>query len=458
MYIKHLPFSSSYRVSKNIAIVGRLLVLALSISITTILDSQLLHIHAVAAIDVDDPAAGPDSSPEVDKHGQGQVQECDATRSTSSTDDTTAAHPPPPQVILNGQLLEVNVENFVKKYGSYGSYNNNYINGGEHDEDYEYYILNRDKHVLYIPNFLDDDTMIDGPNGLIRLCLDQNRFVRSPVRKNNNDSNNDSNRNDSNDGQASSTTIHDDHRTSESCTGIPVAMYRKNPKVQAMIYPNGGHTVVGTTGQDNNSNNDDDDGLPQHLRVIKQEMELHWDVATKATRFIYSDKADPSIIEPLQIVRYTHPNSQYKLHHDHGGFYNSNNKISSSSSSSSSSTGSVVDERPWTMLVFLNTPIEGGHTSFPKLGLEVMPRKGDAIVWSNVVRTGSGVDNDDDDEEVDPDMVHAGLPPTKGEKYALNVWFGPLPKKKEKKNEAQHDDDGDDDGGAGKLQRQGRWQ
>mmetsp|Transcript_55005 Transcript_55005/g.133586 ORF Transcript_55005/g.133586 Transcript_55005/m.133586 type:complete len:259 (-) Transcript_55005:2051-2827(-) len=246
------------------------------------------------------------------------------------------------------------------------------------------------------------------------------------------------------------TTKHDDHRTSESCTGIPVAMYRKNPKVQAMIYPNG-MTIT------NNDNDNGTDELPEQLQKIKREMELHWDIATKATSFIHdSDKVDPSIIEPLQIVRYTHPNSQYKLHHDHGGFYHQKSSTTTTTGGASTTETThvpvVVDERPWTMLVFLNTPLEGGHTSFPKLGLEVMPRKGDAIVWSNVVRRSSKESDDDETivtEVVDPDMVHAGLPPTKGEKYALNIWFGPPPPR----GEGQ-----DDAGGAEKLQQQGRWQ
>jgi prolyl 4-hydroxylase len=68
------------------------------------------------------------------------------------------------------------------------------------------------------------------------------------------------------------------------------------------------------------------------------------------------------------------------------------------------------------MLIFLNDVIDaGGHTAFPKLRLEVVPRNGDALVWSNTI-----------DSQVDVDMVHMGKPPSKSgvEKYAVNVWFG----------------------------------
>ena len=71
------------------------------------------------------------------------------------------------------------------------------------------------------------------------------------------------------------------------------------------------------------------------------------------------------------------------------------------------------------MLIFLNDVAisAGGQTSFPKLGIDVVPKGGDALVWSNI-HPGS--------READPDMVHMGKPPSMEgiEKYAVNVWFG----------------------------------
>lgn len=78
--------------------------------------------------------------------------------------------------------------------------------------------------------------------------------------------------------------------------------------------------------------------------------------------------------------------------------------------------GKISDHRTWTMLIFLNDVRDaGGHTAFPKLDLAVVPRGGDALVWSNTI-----------DAQVDEDMVHMGKPPSKEgiEKYAVNVWFG----------------------------------
>ena len=81
------------------------------------------------------------------------------------------------------------------------------------------------------------------------------------------------------------------------------------------------------------------------------------------------------------------------------------------------------------MLIFLNDlgSVEaGGHTSFPKLNLDVVPRAGDALIWSNVIRSVDSASTSSSSAEVDPDMVHAGKPPSIDgiEKYAVNVWFG----------------------------------
>jgi prolyl 4-hydroxylase len=139
--------------------------------------------------------------------------------------------------------------------------------------------------------------------------------------------------------------------------------------------------------------------IPMSPQVAKiaREVDVSIHIAEKASRKI---GVDSNIVEALQVVRYTTPDAEYKLHHDHGGYY-----------------GKDTEHRPWTMLIFLNDVSCGGYTAFPKLGLEVVPRGGDALVWSNTLPQNS---------EVDPDMVHMGKPPSAEavEKYAVNVWFG----------------------------------
>lgn len=141
--------------------------------------------------------------------------------------------------------------------------------------------------------------------------------------------------------------------------------------------------------------------LPSHVIKMKREVDVSYDIATRAANII---GINPKQVEPLQLVRYMNPKSQYTLHHDHGKYYNKN-----------------TEHRSWTMLIFLNNVSNGGYTSFPKLQptLEIIPTSGDALIWSNIMNT------DDGNTIVDPDMVHMGLPPGKDgiEKYAVNVWF-----------------------------------
>jgi len=107
---------------------------------------------------------------------------------------------------------------------------------------------------------------------------------------------------------------------------------------------------------------------------------------------------EPANLEPFQLLRYQ-PGEYYKTHHDHAGYY--------------SETDTKIKDRPQTMLLFLNDVARGGHLRFDKLGLEIPPRMGDAVVWSNVdLATG----------KADPDMIHQGLPPDVGAKMAVNIW------------------------------------
>jgi prolyl 4-hydroxylase len=76
-------------------------------------------------------------------------------------------------------------------------------------------------------------------------------------------------------------------------------------------------------------------------------------------------------------------------------------------------------QRIATFLVFLNDDFEGGETAFEAGGLRHRGRKGDALMWANTLPDGS----------IDRRTPHAGLPPTKGEKWVLSQWLrGRAPK------------------------------
>lgn len=72
-------------------------------------------------------------------------------------------------------------------------------------------------------------------------------------------------------------------------------------------------------------------------------------------------------------------------------------------------------QRIATCLIWLNDDYEGGETAFETDDQRFRGRKGDAILWANVMPNGAP----------DPLTRHAGLPPTSGEKWILSQWMRP---------------------------------
>jgi len=70
-------------------------------------------------------------------------------------------------------------------------------------------------------------------------------------------------------------------------------------------------------------------------------------------------------------------------------------------------------QRIATVLIYLNEDYAGGETAFPKLGLNFRGATGDALFFTNVDRSG----------RADPLTLHAGTPPTSGEKWVLSQWI-----------------------------------
>lgn len=75
--------------------------------------------------------------------------------------------------------------------------------------------------------------------------------------------------------------------------------------------------------------------------------------------------------------------------------------------------GGARGNRTWTFMVYLNEGMRGGATAFPKLGLQFNPVRGQAVIWNNLHADGTPNDR----------TVHAGLPPTEGEKIVITKWF-----------------------------------
>lgn len=70
-------------------------------------------------------------------------------------------------------------------------------------------------------------------------------------------------------------------------------------------------------------------------------------------------------------------------------------------------------QRIATFLIYLNDGYDGGETSFPKIGRTFRAEAGDAFFFANVTRDG----------RPDPLTLHAGLPPTSGEKWVFSQWI-----------------------------------
>jgi hypothetical protein len=76
-----------------------------------------------------------------------------------------------------------------------------------------------------------------------------------------------------------------------------------------------------------------------------------------------------------------------------------------------------VGQRVATALVYLNDDYEGGETDFPVLGLRRRGRKGDVLIFHSVDASGAP----------DPRTLHAGRPPTRGEKWVLSQFIRDKP-------------------------------
>jgi hypothetical protein len=70
-------------------------------------------------------------------------------------------------------------------------------------------------------------------------------------------------------------------------------------------------------------------------------------------------------------------------------------------------------QRIGTFLIYLNSEFEGGETEFPELKWRFRGQKGDALFFVNVTEDGA----------VDRRLLHAGLAPTRGEKWLLSKWM-----------------------------------
>lgn len=105
--------------------------------------------------------------------------------------------------------------------------------------------------------------------------------------------------------------------------------------------------------------------------------------------------------EPTYLLHYA-PGQQFAPHHDY----------LDTSQPGLAAELSQRGQRVATFLIYLNDDYDGGETDFPTLKLRHKGKTGDAFVFANV----------DPALNPDPRTLHAGLPPTRGEKWLLSQW------------------------------------
>lgn len=108
------------------------------------------------------------------------------------------------------------------------------------------------------------------------------------------------------------------------------------------------------------------------------------------------------LFEPPQVLHYA-VGQRFKPHHDY---------LDPENPAYRDSLGQF-GQRIATFLIYLNDGYEGGETSFPAIGLNYRARQGDALFFANVTRDGAP----------DRATLHAGLPPTSGEKWVFSQWI-----------------------------------
>jgi prolyl 4-hydroxylase len=106
--------------------------------------------------------------------------------------------------------------------------------------------------------------------------------------------------------------------------------------------------------------------------------------------------------EGIQILHYL-PGTEYKPHYDYFDPKHPGNQ----------KTLAVGGQRIGTLIMYLNDVEAGGATVFPEVGLDVLPRKGNAVLFAYANESG----------QLDRRTLHGGSPVVTGEKWIATKWI-----------------------------------
>ena len=110
--------------------------------------------------------------------------------------------------------------------------------------------------------------------------------------------------------------------------------------------------------------------------------------------------------EPLQILHYQ-PGGEYRPHFDYFDPAQPGNEA----------VLQQGGQRIATLVMYLNDVEAGGSTVFPGVGLDVLPRRGNAVYFAYTTEAG----------ELDKRSLHGGSPVSAGEKWIATKWFRQRP-------------------------------
>jgi prolyl 4-hydroxylase len=120
-----------------------------------------------------------------------------------------------------------------------------------------------------------------------------------------------------------------------------------------------------------------------------------------------------SLIEEMTQVSKLHYEHYQFLRYSQGEYYQQHHDVYSSSYPLD-----AAGPRALTILLYLSDVAEGGETFFPALkpnSLQIKPKKGSALIWSNLLSASPAIK--------DPRVVHEAKPVLSNDvKYAANLW------------------------------------
>ena len=148
------------------------------------------------------------------------------------------------------------------------------------------------------------------------------------------------------------------------------------------------------------------DAMRSNMGAVFSVIETDFVTQLVRARIAHAARVDPHALEPPEVLHYS-IGEAYRPHVD---FFHPQLP-------SFAEQMRTKGQRIRTCLVYLNDDFEGGETEFPKLGLKYRGRAGDALIFDNVKPNGTG----------DLQTLHAGLPPTRGEKWLFSQWIRSKP-------------------------------